>query len=256
MSEELLELVKDWQDPWPDPVIQDYDGIKVVRDDLLTAGSKVRFIDYYIKTLPEEVKEVVFGECPATGYAQISLPVVCNRYNRKAILFMAERSLNNLHPFQIMGLQKGAYYQWVPSGMLTVTKKRARDYVAENPKERIGLPLGLEHPTVLGSIIKVARKCIDFEPSEIWTVGSSGTLNRGLQMAFPDIPVNVVQVGHTMNEREIGRAIYWKSPYKFDKDIKPMEAPPFPSVPSYDAKAWPFIKEYGKQNALFWNVGA
>ena len=39
-------------------------------------------------------------------------------------------------------------------------------------------------------------------------------------------------------------------------DIKPMEAPPFPSVPSYDAKAWPFIKEYGKQNALFWNVGA
>jgi hypothetical protein len=99
MSEELLELVKDWEDPWPDPVIQDYDGIKVVRDDLLTAGSKVRFIDYYIKTLPEEVKEVVFGECPATGYAQISLPVVCNRYNRKAILFMAERSLNNLHPF-------------------------------------------------------------------------------------------------------------------------------------------------------------
>ena len=53
MSEELLELVKDWEDPWPDPVIQDYDGIKVVRDDLLTAGSKIRFIDYYIKTLPE-----------------------------------------------------------------------------------------------------------------------------------------------------------------------------------------------------------
>ena len=149
MSEELLELVKDWEDPWPDPVIQDYDGIKVVRDDLLTAGSKVRFIDYYIKTLPDEVKEVVFGECPATGYAQISLPVVCNRYNRKAILFMAERSLNNLHPFQIMGLQKGAHYQWVPSGMLTVTRKRARDYVAENPRERIGLPLGLEHPLVL-----------------------------------------------------------------------------------------------------------
>ena len=48
MSEELLELVKDWEDPWPDPVIQDYDGIKVVRDDLLTAGSKIRFIDYYI----------------------------------------------------------------------------------------------------------------------------------------------------------------------------------------------------------------
>ncbi len=155
-----------------------------------------------------------------------------------------------------MGLQKGADYRWVPSGMLTVTRKRARDYIEENPKERVQLPLGLEHPTVLGSIIKVARKCIDFEPSEIWTVGSSGTLNRGLQMAFPEVSINVIQVGHTMNEREIGRAIHWKSPYKFSKNIKPEEAPPFPSAPSYDAKAWPFIKKYAKPNALFWNVGA
>ena len=43
---------------------------------------------------------------------------------------------------------------------------------------------------------------------------------------------------------------------KFDKPIKKEEAPPFPSAPTYDAKAWPFIKQYAKPRALFWNVGA
>ena len=254
--EDYLELVKDWEDPWPDPIIEMHDGVHVVRDDLLNAGSKVRFVDYYIKTLPESVKEVVFGNCPATGYAQISLPIVCKKYGKKAVLFMAEREFGNLHEYQLKGLSKGADYRWVKMGMLTVTKKRARDYVAENPQERVELPLGLEHPTVLGSIIKVARKHITCNPTEIWSVGSSGTINRGLQLAFPDVPVHVVQTGHSMNEREIGRAKHWKSPYKFDKPIKPEEAPPFPSAPTYDAKAWPFIKEFAKPNSLFWNVGA
>ena len=47
---------------------------------------------------------------------------------------------------------------------------------------------------------------------------------------------------------------WWKGK-KFDKPIKPIDAPPFPSAPTYDAKAWPFLKEFAKPNALFWNVG-
>ena len=254
--EEYLELVKEWEDPNPKPVIELHDGIHVVRDDLLDAGSKVRFIDYFVKSLPERVKEVVFGGCPATGYAQISLPIVCRKYGKKVVLFMAERNLEKLHPYQIRGLNEGADYRWVQMGMLSNTKAKARDYVAENPAERIALPLGLEHPTVLGSIIKVARKSIGFEPSEIWSVGSSGTINRGLQMAFPELNVRVVQVGHRMHKREIGRAIRLVSHYRFDEPIKPEDAPPFPSAPTYDAKAWYFIKEFAKPKALFWNVGA
>ena len=59
-----------------------------------------------------------------------------------------------------------------------------------------------------------------------------------------------------MSEREIGRATFYRSDYKFDKIIKEEEMPPFPSAPTYDAKAWKFVKEYAKPNALFWNVGA
>jgi len=70
-ADDYLKLIGDWKDPWPEPVIQEHDGYLVVRDDLLNAGSKVRFLDYLIGSKPE-INEWVFGSCPATGYAQIS----------------------------------------------------------------------------------------------------------------------------------------------------------------------------------------
>ena len=204
----------------------------------------------------KQIDEWVFGSCPDTGYAQISLPIACKRHNKKAVLFMAKRDEKNLTEYQKRGIELGVDYHWVENGMLTVTQKRAKDYAAES-SDRMVLPLGLEHPSVLGSIIKVARS-LPITPDEVWTVGSSGTLNRGLQFAWPHATIHVVSVGHTMNEREIGRAIYHRSEYKFDQPVKEEEMPPFPSAPTYDAKAWKFIQEFSdkKGTTLFWNVGA
>ena len=257
-ADDYLPLIEEWQDPNPDPVLTWHDGIVVVRDDLLEVGSKVRSIDYLIGHAPEykHVKEWVFGGCPATGYAQMSLPYVCSKYDKKAILFMAKRNPENYHEYQKRGMEYGATYKWVNMGMLTVTKKRAQEYYEENKSEREVLPLGLEHPTVIASTIKVARS-INYIPSEVWTVGSSGTLNRSLQLAWPDADIHVVSVGHKMTDREIGRATMWRSELKFDKPvINEDHIPPFPSAPTYDAKAWKFIKENAKYGALFWNVGA
>jgi hypothetical protein len=256
-AEYYLQIVKDWIDPNPEPVLKMHEDYIVVRDDLLGAGTKVRGIDYLIGHMPEfkETKEWVFGSCPATGYAQISLPVVCSKYDKKAVLFMAERKRENLHGYQVKGLSLGADYRWVPNGMLNVTQKRAKDYVNENSTERALLPLGLEHPSVIGSFIKVAR-ALPLNPKEVWSVGSSGTLNRSLQLAWPDAEIHVVSVGHNMKEREIGRAIYHRSELKFDRPVKPEDAPPFPSAPTYDAKAWKFVRKLASPGAMFWNVGA
>jgi hypothetical protein len=259
-AEEYLQLLGDWVDPNPAPVIEMYDGIHVVRDDLLEYGSKIRFVDYFIGHAEEnkDVEEWVFGSCPATGYAQISLPVVCERYGKKAVLFMAERSMDNLHPYQQRGIDLGTVYHWVKMGMLNVTQSRAKKYTALAPETRRVLPLGLEHDSVIASIIKVARD-IPVKPEVVWSVGSSGTINRGLQLAFPDAEIHVVQVGHSMKEREIGRAIHHISPYKFDRPVKAPEVPPFPSAPTYDAKGWKPMKDWydaqeTKPVTLFWNV--
>lgn len=262
-SNEYLRLVSGWVDPFPAPVLELHNGIYVVRDDLLDAGTKVRGADYLIGHCPvhKNIKEWVYGSCPATGYAQISLPFLCNRYNKKAVIFMAARSMNKLHEYQKRGIALGAEYHWIQDGMLNVTQKRARDYVAEDPETRALLPIGLEHPTVFASFIKVARS-LPIVPQHVWSVGSSGTLSRALQLAWPRAEVHVVSSGgHNMNSREIGRAIFHPSKYKWNQAVKKSEMPPFPSAPEYDAKAWMPMIDYYKTNErvdpiLFWNVGA
>jgi len=260
-----LDYIRDWKDPYPKPVLEEHQGITVVRDDLLHAGTKVRAIDYLIGHDPkyQHVEEWVLGSCPAQGYAQISLPSVCNKYGKKAVLFVAKRNINNLHPYQKRGIDLGAKYNWVENGMLAVTQKRARDYVAEKPNTRMMLPMGLEHPAVFGSFIKVARDLFPGRnPDYVWSAGSSGTLNRSLQMAYPNAEVHVVSCGHKMSEREIGRAIYHRCEYKFEKETPHSERPPFPSALAYDAKVWKPLQEWRLTNninsskmILLWNVG-
>lgn len=259
---DYLNLIGEWRDPNPAPVLVEHDGVIVVRDDLLGAGSKLRFLDYLVGHDPStrEVQEWVFGSCPATGYAQISLPVLCRAYNKRAVLFMARRNPKRYHEYQQRGIAEGAVYQWVPDGMLSVTQKRARDYAEADPVHRRVLPLGLEHPTVLASIVRVARQ-LPIVPDYVWSVGSSGTLSRGLQMAWPTAEVHVVSVGHKMTDRERGRAVLHLSPYKFDRPVKGTDVPPFPSAPTYDAKAWSVLQEWRRSHAptgtiLLWNVGA
>jgi hypothetical protein len=239
----------DWKDPFPAPVVEEHDGFMIVRDDLLEGGSKMRFADYLIKS-QTEIDEWVYGSSPATGYAQISLSCLCRKYGKKAIIFMADRAKDNLHEYQLRAIDNGAIMNWVPNGMLSVTEKRARDYVEQNPNNRRLLPIGFDHPSVIASVNWVARS-IDIAPREVWTVGSSGTLTRGLQQAWPDASFHCVTVGH---KGDYGRAKVYRCEIPFNKETK--VKPPFPSAPTYDAKVWEFMKQHASPEALFWNVGA
>ena len=247
--EDYQTLIGDWEDTMPAPVIEEHNGFLVVRDDLLGGGSKMRFADYLIKS-NSEVEEWVYGSSPATGYAQISLTCLCRRYGKKAVIFMADRAVEKRHPYQLKAIEEGADMRWVPNGMLSVTEKRARDYVSDSPTSRRLLPIGFDDPSIIASIIRVAQS-MDVTPREVWTVGSSGTLTRGLQLAWPNAEFHCVCVGHKV---DYGKAKIYKSPYKFDKPTKIL--PPFPSAPTYDAKAWEFMLEHASPGALFWNVGS
>ena len=247
-TDKLLDIIKDWEDPNPPPVVEEYNGFHVVRDDKLGYGSKARFIDYLVKT---EGDEWVFGGANKVGWGPISLTHVCNKYGKKATFFMAKRSVPTWHQQQVLDM--GGTIHWVDNGMLTVTKARARKYYERDTVSRRVLPLGLEHPTVLASIVKVARN-LPVKPTEIWTVASSGTLNRGLQLAFPDVPAYAVEVGHKMSDYEKGRAITMRSSYAYDQKVEESRMPPYPSEPYYDAKLWDFVVSNGKKGALIWNV--
>ncbi len=248
-AKHYLSLVADWHDPHPAPEIETHEGFHVVRDDLLQYGSKMRFIDYMVRTATE--KEFVFGGSNKVGWGAISLAAVCKRYKKKAVFFMAKTNNPTWHQQKVERL--GGRIEWVPNGMLNVTLARARAYAEADPKKRRLLPIGLEDPTVIGSIIKVAQG-LSVNPKEVWTVASSGTLTRGLQLAFPKAKFFAVQTGHTLTEESAGRAEVLVSPYKYDKPVKAGDAPPYPSESFYDAKLWSFVRTQGKKGALIWNV--
>jgi hypothetical protein len=247
--EAYLDTIKGWEDPYPPPVIEEYRGFHVVRDDKLGYGSKARFIDYLISR--DSGNEWVFGGANKVGWGPISLTYVCNKYGKKATFFMAKRKEPTWHQQKVLDM--GGTIHWVANGMLNVTKAKARNYYEEDTVNRRVLPLGLEHPTVLGSIIKVARS-LPIKPTQIWTVASSGTLNRGLQLAFPDVPAFAVEIGHKMSEYEKGRARTMRSSYAYDQKVEASRMPPYPSEPYYDAKVWDFVATSGEKGALIWNV--
>ena len=246
-----LDLVDGWEDPNPAPVVKKYNGIYVVRDDLLEGGSKVRFADKLIKDTP--VKEFVYGGSNKVGWGNISLAYLCRRYNKTAVSFYAARKVPTEHQEKYM--EYGGIIKWVKMGMLSVTKAHAKWYVEEKPTERMNVPIGLEHDTCFGAIIKIARK-LEVKPEVVWTVGSSGTLSRGLQLAWPDAKFHCVQTGHKMEQHEVGKATIHPVKYKFDQACKEEELPPFPSAKEYDAKVWkPMLENYDDTKInLFWNV--
>ena len=87
----------------------------------------------------------------------------------------------------------------------------------------------------------------------MWCAGGSGVLARGLAQAWPNASLHVVQVGRTLSPNDVAGAAIHVYPEPFKWATK--SAPPFPSDPHYDAKAWELcLAHKGSGSVLFWNV--
>ena len=231
----------------PKPTIQEYDGIQVVRDDLLNGGTKRRAFTMYVASRPD-VKEFVYAS-PRQGYAQLSLAYACHDLGRKCTVTVPKGEKTWL---TIEAEKLGCNVIQVPMGYLSNIQHKARVYCEETESHLI--PFGGDHPIIIEAMTRAALS-LDIQPKEVWTVMSSGVLSRGLQNAWPDAKVYGVQIGHNTTEEEMGRAETFRSKYTFQQECKKDERPPFPSSLTYDSKAWTFIKEKATEGALFWNVG-
>lgn len=225
----------------PEPVIQEHEGIFVVRDDLLVGGSKVRALPVLLRGADEYAYA-----SPVYGYAQVALAHCAARLGKKSIVFCARRKTP--HPRTMEAYQAGANVFQVSCGYMSVVKKRAQDYCRDTGAKL--LPFGLDDPRFIVELsLIVASALRGREVHEIWCAAGSGVLCRAIEMAFPAAIVNAVRVG---SEPTVYRAKIWIAPERFEQDAQ--ELPPFPSCTNYDAKVWRFIKRNAKQGAIFWNV--
>ena len=237
----------DYTSSLPKPIIKEHDGIKVVRDDLLDGGTKRRAFTIYVKSKPE-MDEFVYAS-PRQGYAQLSLAYACKDLGKKCTVTIPQ---GERYWLSDAAEELGANIIEVPMGYLTNIQSKAKKYCFDNGAHLI--PFGGDHPIIIEAMRQTALS-LDVNPTEVWTVMSSGVLSRGLQSAWPDAKVYGVRIGHNTTPREQGRAETFKSKYQFHQECKELERPPFPSSLTYDSKAWSFIKENANKNSLFWNVG-
>ena len=237
----------DYTSSLPKPIIKEHDGIKVVRDDLLDGGTKRRAFTIYVNSKPE-INEFVYAS-PRQGYAQLSLAYACKDLGKKCTVTVPK---GERYWLTDKAEEIGANIIEVPMGYLTNIQAKAKKYCLKNGAHLI--PFGGDHPIIVEAMKRTALS-LDINPTEVWTVMSSGVLSRGLQEAWPDAKVYGVQIGHNTTRQEQGRAKTFKSKYKFQQECKELERPPFSSSLTYDSKAWSFIQEHATKGALFWNVG-
>lgn len=240
-----LDLIGDYVSPYPDPVITTHEGVRVVRDDLIT-GSKVRGGDLLISRVKEQ--RLVYVQ-PRTGLAGVSLLDVCKRHDKDLTLFMPSSKRISHH--QACTIERGADARFFRIAAMPNLNKLAEKWAQEN--KAFFIPLGLKHETVTAGIIAAALKIP--EPEEVWTVVSTGVLTRALQIAWKNAKFYAVAVARNMKAGELGRAKVISAPEPFTTPVKLHEEPPFPSVNTYDGKAWRYIPKNTDRNILFWNVG-
>ena len=102
--EDWLEITKDWTDPYDTPSVVSYDGIQVVRDDLI-AGTKARAADFLFQNV--DAKTVVYVQ-PREGAAGVSLIAAAQNHNKRVKLFMP--SSKKMSETQAITIERGADY--------------------------------------------------------------------------------------------------------------------------------------------------
>lgn len=245
-----LKMTEGWEDPYGLPIVEEHDGVKVVRDDYII-GSKARFADLLIKNTKEDT--IVYVQ-PRFGLAGVSIIEVAKRYNKKVILFMPSSKKISHH--QSVCIERGAIPMFRRIAAMPVLNKYAYEYA-----NLIGakfIPLGLKHQLVTACAIR----CVDNlvreygYPKHVWFAISTGVLGRSLQIGWDLSKHKAVAVARNLKAGETGKAVVISDKLSFTASEKKENVPPFPTVLNYDAKVWKYIpKNKPEEDHWMWNVG-
>jgi len=241
-----LWLAKDWKDPNPPIVETMHEGVRCVRDDLIT-GSKIRGADLLMSSIKEDTVAYVQ---PRTGLAGVSILDVASKHGKKVRLYMPSSKKISHH--QACCIERGALVSFHRIAAMPNLNK-----IAKEDSKIHGyyfIPLGLKHKLVTAGMVKVASQLK--EPDEVYVATSTGVLSRALQIAWPNAKFTSVAVARNMKAGELGRAKVISEPRAFTAHESKENLPPFPNIDTYDGKVWKYIPKNTGRDILFWNVGA
>lgn len=265
--DDYRKMARGWKDPFPLPRVQIFpltrvDGkkisVNVVRDDLAEIGSKGRFGSLLVSSMAEDTIVYV---APRVGWAPISLAKLCKMYGKRLVLFAPASKEASAH--QQVAVELGAEMRFHRIAAMPVLQAKAQAFAEKHGY--LFAPLGLRHPLVTAAIIATADKLTKKNggpPDAFWTAMSTGVLNRGLQLAWPNARSHGVAVARNIKDGERGLATITSHPLPFVVDAKEIDQPPFPSARNYDAKVWAVMQGridvdrrlMASDGDWFWNV--
>lgn len=216
-------------------------AVEVIRDDVLTGGTKQRALAYLLMT--SNATEFVYAG-PVFGYAQVALAYVCRRCHKKAVVVVAEQRSGALHPLTQFAEDQGAkIVQVPPPNALKQVQSAGAAYAAERNRSRGDgycelLPFGLHSDLFLWGLERSLRsslcpRLLRSPPKRLWLVAGSATLLATFAKVWPQTKFLVVQVGKTIwpDQLEGMDAELFVAPEKFWMRAK--QQPPYPSVNNY-----------------------
>lgn len=228
-------------------IVETYNNIKVLRDDLLPGGTKSILMPFIIN---DQYNEYVYAS-PVYGGLQIALSEYCSKVKKRITIVCAKRK--QMHENTIRCLKSGANIIEVDYGYLTVVEKRAKDYSKINGAKKIEFGgKNIENKKIISNRVQQLIKILGKEPDEIYCAVGSGTLVESILDATKHSKVCGVIVGKYY-ENQHQRLTLMKHHLDFNKESKFKSE--FPSMKNYDLKAYEYCIKYRKSNdTLFWNV--
>jgi hypothetical protein len=238
-------------------------SIRVVRDDLLPGGTKQRSM---VPTLAKLSESEVVLPAANQGFAQVAVAVAANMTGKVGTVFIADRAKET--PATQLARKLGGNLKPVRPGYMTVIKKRSHDYVDQRNHEEPGstrlFALGGDDPVFESTLLSELRKAVPAGfriPKRVWVAVGSGVLLRVIGQLWPKAELLGVVVGMKQTadqilgaERAKNCQLFVEEKLAFEKPTR--DLPPWPTVANYDGKLWKFIKEFGQEGDLVWNVAS
>mgnify|MGYP003670959594 CR=1 FL=1 len=249
---EYLSVTSGFKSTFDPFVVKNINGFNVIDEsEACSVGYKARSAEFLMLELQSlNVKHIVYVQ-PRRGYAGISLAWLCKQYNMKLTLVMP--SSKEVSDHQALCIELGAEAKFVRIAAMPNANKYAKEYA-----DKIGaffVPLGLNHPHVIAGGVRVIYDYFKDKqkPKTMWSVISTGVLQRSLQIALPDTEFKAVAVARNIQQGELGRAEFYSyhKPFNSLSDLIPDK---FDCENSYDSKGWHYMCEYGNKGDWFFSV--
>lgn len=242
----------------------------VIQEGVMEGGTKERgIIPFVTNTFYDEY---VYAS-PSTGFAQVAIAKATSLVSTpekkiKAVIFV-EKSAKDPYPVR-KAKEYGAIIKYVPlsKGGISERMKIANRYVSNRTKKDVNvfnIPFGADYQPIYAYMLNNLRDAFNRsgvidQIERIWLVSGSGVLLKILHAILPKAHFIVVQVGKEVKvENIIPKGQWTKFIYKnkkFYEDIPMTERPPYNSVPSYDAKLWPFFEKNIQEGDFIFNVAS